>query len=1032
MTSPHRTRHAATNAAGLLVILLTATSPSSAVSQTPEAAVLVDSAQVLWDAAMGAYQTRTPEGHRQAIWLWVLETDLQRQLGNIGNEATTLNNIGFAYAALGESDSALVYYRQALPLARQVGDRVLEKSALNNMGRVFFRLPQADSALLYHRLTLPLAREVGDRVVEGTTLNNLGHLHESFGRPDSALTYFQLALPIRREVGDRPGVGGMLNKIGQMFAQLGRPDSALAYYRAALPLAFEFDDRLGAATAINNMGQVYSGLGQPDSALAYSHEALVIIREIGARAIEGTALNNIGLIHAAQGQPDSAMAYYHDALPVLREVGDRKGVGAALNNIGQVYGGLGQSDSALVYTRDALALAREVGDRLGEGRAVNNMGLTYAALGYPDSALAYYRASVPILREAGDRASEGRALNNIGLTFNALGQPDSALAYTRDALVIIRQLGDRAVEGRSLSNIGQVYARLERPDSALAHYRRALPILREVGDRLGEGLALNNIGSTYGALARPDSALAYFRTALPIFREVGDRMLEGGSLSNIAFYTHRFQPRPDLSSVLAYYDSAAAVLGLVAGAAGSDANRLSYAEQDVYLYQEWALAWLARGSDVGSEAAGFAALGASERGRSQALLDLMRGTSEMEVGRDMTADGMALSAPLAESGVPGLSWMVTQDTLLAWLIDDAGEVHVARQAVPGDSLQALVTDLRQGLGVDEASGEARLAGAVGPRLENARGTESRRRGGEPTEWPGESTRRLSELLIPEELATLLPESGELVLVPHGPLNLIPFATLPTGEEGEPLGSRYALRYAPSLATLGEAEARPAVTRTGDARPTLSKTLVVGNPSMPEVLGVDGPISLSPLPGAEAEGRWVADLVATDLLTGPGATEGMVREQLPEASLIHLATHGFAYSTEARARDSFVALAPDAEHDGLLTVGEVLDDPVLELAAELVALSACQTGLGDLKQSEGTVGLQRAFLAKGARSVLVSLWSVSDEATDLLMRGFYGHWLEDDDAPSKAEALRRAQEDVRATPGFEHPRFWAAFQLVGAR
>jgi CHAT domain-containing protein len=128
----------------------------------------------------------------------------------------------------------------------------------------------------------------------------------------------------------------------------------------------------------------------------------------------------------------------------------------------------------------------------------------------------------------------------------------------------------------------------------------------------------------------------------------------------------------------------------------------------------------------------------------------------------------------------------------------------------------------------------------------------------------------------------------------------------------------------------------------------------------------------------------------------------------------------------------VALAPDAVHDGLLTVGEILDDPRVRLtAAELVVLSACQTGLGDLKQAEGTIGLQRAFLAKGARSVLVSLWNVSDEATRRLMTGFYRHWLGDADRPSKGEALRRAQAAVRKTPGMADPQFWAGFQLVGA-
>jgi CHAT domain-containing protein len=200
--------------------------------------------------------------------------------------------------------------------------------------------------------------------------------------------------------------------------------------------------------------------------------------------------------------------------------------------------------------------------------------------------------------------------------------------------------------------------------------------------------------------------------------------------------------------------------------------------------------------------------------------------------------------------------------------------------------------------------------------------------------------------------------------------------------------------------------------------------------MPQVRGYNGTnITLSPLSGAEAEGEWVASQLAGTLLRGSAATESAIKQRLPGASLVHLATHGYAYSSEARARDSFIALAPAAGEDGLLTMGEVLD-ALPSLSAELVVLSACQTGLGDLKQAEGTVGLQRAFLAKGARSVLVSLWSVSDEATGLLMKSFYRHWQA---GASKAEALRRAQLEVRGEPGsrFNDPRYWAAFQLVGA-
>lgn len=151
--------------------------------------------------------------------------------------------------------------------------------------------------------------------------------------------------------------------------------------------------------------------------------------------------------------------------------------------------------------------------------------------------------------------------------------------------------------------------------------------------------------------------------------------------------------------------------------------------------------------------------------------------------------------------------------------------------------------------------------------------------------------------------------------------------------------------------------------------------------------------------------------------------------VPRALVVHLATHGYAYSSEARARDSFIALAPSPGQDGLLTVGEVLDGAA-SLSAELVVLSACQTGLGDLKHAEGTVGLQRAFLSKGARSVLVTLWSVDDKATAQLMKNFYTHWIS---GRSKAMALRLAQAEVRGPPGskFHEPKYWAAFQLVGA-
>ena len=271
-----------------------------------------------------------------------------------------------------------------------------------------------------------------------------------------------------------------------------------------------------------------------------------------------------------------------------------------------------------------------------------------------------------------------------------------------------------------------------------------------------------------------------------------------------------------------------------------------------------------------------------------------------------------------------------------------------------------------------------------------------------------------------------------MIVPNGVLGLVPFAALRIDARGTMLGMRFALRYTPSLAVLDEAERRPSLLGDHIARAAvLQQSLVVGNPVMPSTSSRGIAYALASLPATDEEATAVARILGAAPLRAADATESAVRRQLPTAPIVHLATHGYAYASMADVRNSFVALASDSMHDGFLDVGEILDDRAIALRAELVVLSACQTGLGRFRYAEGTVGLQRAFLAKGARSVLVSMWNVSDNATALLMQRFYEHWLRDRDGPSKAEALRRAQNDLRATRRFESPKYWAAFQLVGA-
>jgi CHAT domain-containing protein len=559
-------------------------------------------------------------------------------------------------------------------------------------------------------------------------------------------------------------------------------------------------------------------------------------------------------------------------------------------------------------------------------------------------------------------------------------------------------------------------------------------------------------------LANPDSVLRGYGAALQHARAEGDAWAEAGALAGLAALYHRGLANADFVRALAYYDSAAGARSIGVRAAfrdASDSRSPAINEDEVRFFNEWALAELTSDSSktpTGKTA--LASLAIFERGRShrllasrssdQQLMNMVRlyGTNPEEDGQTLLFWTMGLRTVAAT-----IAYLVTDDTLVTWLILPSRDVTVFRRPIKRDSIQTYVSQLRAGA-------EEQRAVAVQDRP----GRESTRRGvGDDlsVEWDAAAT-RLRELLLPPDLIVRLPSRGEVVVVPDGSLNLVPFAALPTSPDGHTVGERFAVRYSLSLSMLEAVEhgtplpfvnRGAAVADTGTIRygwktiadsmlklrrAWLAHSLVVGNPKMPTAPDISGkPLKLSPLPGAQEEATSVATILGTPPRVGPKATETMVKSLLSKTNVVHLATHGYAYQSRDHVNDSFVALAPGEGNDGILTVSELLANGEA-LVADLVVLSACQTGVGNIQEGEGTVGLQYAFLARGARSVLVSLWSVNDKATALLMRQFYHHWLDDIDGPMKSEALRRAQADVRGTAGFEHPRYWAAFQLVGAQ
>lgn len=243
----------------------------------------------------------------------------------------------------------------------------------------------------------------------------------------------------------------------------------------------------------------------------------------------------------------------------------------------------------------------------------------------------------------------------------------------------------------------------------------------------------------------------------------------------------------------------------------------------------------------------------------------------------------------------------------------------------------------------------------------------------------------------------------IIVVAHGALHYLPFAALQDGED-KFLIDRYSLRFLPSASVLKYL--RPAM-RQKDAR-----LLALGNPDLNDPrLDLDF---------AEGEAKLVASLYpASRLLLRKDASESNFKKAGSVFSRIHFASHGKFHADEPL--KSGLYLAKDADNDGVLTVGELYS---MNLEADLVTLSACETGLGKIASGDDVVGLTRGFLYAGSRSIVASLWSVDDKATAALMQAFHANLA----SMNKREALRQAQLKARET--FPHPFLWAAFQLTG--
>ena len=256
---------------------------------------------------------------------------------------------------------------------------------------------------------------------------------------------------------------------------------------------------------------------------------------------------------------------------------------------------------------------------------------------------------------------------------------------------------------------------------------------------------------------------------------------------------------------------------------------------------------------------------------------------------------------------------------------------------------------------------------------------------------------------------------EIIIVPDSVLWKVPFSAFKDAD-GKYLSETFRIRIAPSLTTLRLIQESP------EDYHSQTGVLIVGEPKIGQVYHKGRRETLCPMPGAREEAEMVARLLGAQPLLGEHATKQAVLQRINSVGLIHFAAHGDAERGEiALAAPRFFEGIPQEEHY-LLTMAEVSQ---VRLRAKLVVLSCCHSARGQIR-SEGVVGIARAFLGSGARSVLVALWAIEDLATKQFMSHFYEHLVRGESA---SESLHHTMKWMRDN-GFAEVRQWAPFMLIG--
>jgi CHAT domain-containing protein len=828
---------------------------------------------------------------------------------------------------------------------------------------------------------------------------------------------------------------------------------ALVKYEEAIALWRRAGDRAGEALSLFASAEGHRERSEYAPAWERSAQALTLAKAIGDRWLEGKILERIGVIAVFASKATEARQALDESLSIARSVGDAELEAESLNALAWAAWSVSEYQRALDRATESLAVCRAAKHRWEEAWAWWELGFAYWALGESERSLRASNESLRLWQELNEISRQANTLISIGLVYTQIGANAQALETFQRALAVMRAVGNRGAEAFALHDIGYAQFALGDLESAQESLEQSLRVCREVQDRFTEPYAHQSLGLVYEARGLPERALLSLERALRLAQGLEFRDLQSTVLTAMARID---TARGDLQRARERIESAIDLSESVRGALDRESARAGYlaARQDKYkTYRDVLLALHAANPDRGFDAMAF---DASERGRARSLLDAVA-EARLDVRDDLPEDLRTREQGLADE-LLGLQGQLRASSKRSDVERRLGEAEERWESLLGeirrrspryaalrypkplsikevrqqlDDASALVSFsvdspgvlvfvvARDGLRIERL---AVTASAVSEQVENFVGLMAR---SEDDSFSSLADRLYVDLIEPWRQS--LPDGiRKLIILPDGALHSLPFEALRRpGEPPRRLLDDFSISYAPS-ATIHFRLGSPAGARPADA----ASLLVIGDPAVSEAVrrraaSGDEAFEMAPLPYAAVEAREVFRFGGprSRILLGSDATEKHTKEaSLEQFGGLHFATHGFL-SQRFPSRSSLL-LSADGKDEGFLTAREIYR---LKLKSELVVLSSCQSARGKILAGEGVRGLAQAFFHAGARSVVASLWDVSDRHTADLMAAFYRHMARGE---PKADALRAAKRDMLARNSRLAPRYWAPFVLLG--